>query len=243
MGLPSMPPLPRRRRLPQLQRRQRSQSPLRPLLRWRRTRSRRTAEESGASAATQLVIVDDNMHLRSMRQACYRVAAEEGAAAFVTMHVAAPLEDLLRRNAQRPGAECVPEPSLQKIVAELESPAVCSKVGGKPAKPAVYWEREVLQIAWRRPDADDGGAGHGSEGAAFAPWLSTVAQAHPAPLPAELVALAESVWPWLLRAWAATPSPAAVETARAEAAKSAQAMRQGSQAETAASLGVAVDGL
>ena len=236
MGLPSMPPLPRRRRLPQLQRRQRSQSPLRPLLRWRRTRSRRTAEESGASAATQLVIVDDNMHLRSMRQACYRVAAEETAAAFVTLHVTAPLEALLQRNAQRPGVECVPEPSLRKIVAELEPPAVCGAVGGKAAKPAAYWEREALQIAWRSPDG-------GAPGEGMALWLSTLSAMHPAPLPTEPVALAESVWSWLLRAWAARPAPAEVERARAEAVKAAQAMRQGSQAETAASLGVTIDGL
>ena len=43
------------------------------------------------------------MHLRSMRQACYRLAAEEGAA-FVTVHVSAALSQLLRRNAARSGA-------------------------------------------------------------------------------------------------------------------------------------------
>ena len=55
------------------------------------------------AAGAELVLVDDNMHLRSMRQACYRLAAEEGAA-FVTVHVSAALSQLLRRNAARSGA-------------------------------------------------------------------------------------------------------------------------------------------
>jgi hypothetical protein len=191
---------------------------------------------AAAAAAAVLVVVDDNMHLRSMRQACYRVAAEEAAAAFVTVHVTAPLQALLQRNAQRPGVECVPEPSLRKIVAELEPPAVCGAVGGKAAEPAVYWEREALQIAWRGVDG-------GAPGEGMVPWLSTLSAVHPAPLPTDPAALAESVWPWLLRAWAARPAPAEVERARAAAAEAAQAMRQGSRAETAASLGVAIDGL
>ena len=182
--------------------------------------------EPDAERRQQLVIVDDNMHLRSMRHACYRVAAEEQAA-FLTIHVTAPLETLLFRNAARKGAECVPEASLRKIFAELEPPAVCTSVND-PAKPLVYWEREVVKLA---------------HGAGAVVRLSTASAVHPHALPAEPTSLAEVVWPWILRAWGARPSPAEVEQQRADAEKAKAATRKESQAETAASLGVAVDAL
>lgn len=177
--------------------------------------------EPDAERRQQLVIVDDNMHLRSMRHACYRVAAEEQAA-FLTVHVTAPLETLLARNAGRKGAECVPEASLRKIVAELEPPAVCTSAKA-PAKPLVYWERDVVKLAHE---------------AGTAVRLSTASAVEPRTLPAEPASLAEAVWPWILRAWGTRPSPAEVEQHRADAEKAKAATRKESRAETAASLGV-----
>lgn len=190
-------------------------------------------EDDGVRRRQQLVIVDDNMHLRSMRHACYRVAVEEQAA-FVTMHITAPLEMLLARNAERKGVECVPEASLRKIFAELEPPAACTSANA-PVKPVVYWERDVVKLAHEpavmSTDVD------------AVVRLSTVSAGEAQPLSSEPTALAEAVWPWLLWAWGSEPSPAEVEQRRTDAAKAKAAVRKESQAETAASLGVAVDAL
>ncbi len=184
----------------------------------------------GARRPQQLVIVDDNMHLRSMRHACYKVAAEEQAA-FVTMHITAPLDTLLARNAERNGVEYVPEASLRKIYAELEPPAVCTST----AKPSVYWERDVVKLAHELADMPTD--------VDSVVRLSTDSVVEPQTLSSEPTALAEAVWPWLLQALGAQPSPAEVEQQRADAAQAKAAARKESQAETAASLGVAVDGL
>jgi hypothetical protein len=204
-----------------------------------------------------LAVVDDTMHLRSMRLACYRIAAEEGAA-FVCVHVAAPsLADLLVRNARRVGAQRVPEASLRKVVAELEPP--------DPGR--VYWERDSLRIVCSA-GADGGdprgggtvdGYAHRSytlstwsttAGGATTGWTTPSMLASGAPPPASgqdrqpdtapRFALQE-VWREILRLWARRPLPAQVEADRAAAAAAAVAAQRTAQTETAASLLHAVD--
>jgi hypothetical protein len=178
-----------------------------------------------APARSQLLLVDDTMHLRSMRLACYRIAAEEGAS-FVCIHVTAKLGTALTRNAKRTGTACVPEPSLRKIFVEMEP----------PSPDAVYWERDVLHLSHT---ADDEVAPH-EPGTDATPDSWDLESTAPG-VRAGPRCSAGDVWHALLRHWARQPSPSSVEAARVAAAAEAAARTRVSQSETAASVTHAVD--
>lgn len=198
-------------------------------------------------SGNQLLLIDDTMHLRSMRLACYRIAAEEGAS-FVCLHVSAPLEVLLDRNAKRRGAARVPEASLRKIYAEIEPPCADKE----------YWERDSLFLQHPGGTADhttsgDCGQAHNQPSSADGHsentlWHIRSCSAFNGPTVAggdNVVEVAEAsldeIWAALLQLWARQPSPMAVEAARADASAAVVAQTRTSQAETSASLVHAVD--
>ena len=81
---------------------------------------------SWASGCT-LVIIDDNMHLRSMRHRCYQIARSR-TAAFLQIHIQCPLSKAIERNRTRPvhysseGYQ-VPEPSVMRMAEAMEPPS------------------------------------------------------------------------------------------------------------------------
>eukprot|EP00727_Mastigamoeba_balamuthi_P012574 m51a1_g794 hypothetical protein (300) ;mRNA; r:640625-641524 len=78
-----------------------------------------------------LVVVDDNMHYRSMRRPYYALACAHGAA-FCEVYAPASERDALERNARRSGCRRVPEQVVRAMAATLEPP-------GAPGSPP--WDR------------------------------------------------------------------------------------------------------
>lgn len=91
-----------------------------------------------------LVLLDDNAHYRSMRKQAFHLARECGAA-FVHVHVDAPLPLALARNAARDPAERVPEPLLLEMAESYE----------RARASACGWERTTLTVS---TDAHGAGA-------------------------------------------------------------------------------------
>mmetsp|Transcript_4460 Transcript_4460/g.12519 ORF Transcript_4460/g.12519 Transcript_4460/m.12519 type:complete len:345 (+) Transcript_4460:47-1081(+) len=105
-----------------------------------------------------VVILDDNMQYRSMRkQACRLARACD--AAFVHVHVHAPLAVALERNSARPAATRVPEHLLREMATNMEVPSAETAEGaGRQG-----WERPFIAVDTAR---DDGSAG------ADEPWTT-----------------------------------------------------------------------
>ncbi|QDZ17999.1 seryl-tRNA(Sec) kinase [Chloropicon primus] len=103
----------------------------------RREALAKVAREAAAAATPttegrhKLVVVDDNMHLRSMRREIYLVARKHGAALAV-LHVNTELPEALERNAKRPRP--LPDHVLVRMHASFEPPG-----GG--------WEAERTLVA------------------------------------------------------------------------------------------------
>jgi len=68
-----------------------------------------------------LVLVDDTMHLRSMRHAYWRLARDRGAG-FVVVHVDASPDACWARNAARDASTRVPEDAFLRVRAAFEAP-------------------------------------------------------------------------------------------------------------------------
>ncbi|KAJ1621840.1 hypothetical protein T492DRAFT_1066902 [Pavlovales sp. CCMP2436] len=96
--------------------------------------------------AALLVLLDDNMHFRSMRKGAFHLARECGAA-FVHVHVAAPLPLALARNAARAPVEQVPVHLLVEMVSTYE--AAPSETQG--------WERPTITVHATADDEADAG--------------------------------------------------------------------------------------
>lgn len=79
------------------------------------------AAMTSPSQAKHLIIVDDNMYLRSMRRRCFRIARECGAA-FQIIHCRASLELSLRHNAMRSSGQKVNEESIRHMAISFEEP-------------------------------------------------------------------------------------------------------------------------
>jgi tRNA uridine 5-carbamoylmethylation protein Kti12 len=69
----------------------------------------------------QLILVDDNMHLRSMRRRCFRIA-RDCQAAFMIIHFRASLSMSLARNSERISCNKVREVSIQTMASSVEEP-------------------------------------------------------------------------------------------------------------------------
>lgn len=122
-----------------------------------------STSDAGAPAADQLslaIILDDTMHYRSMRREVFRMARELSAA-FVHVHVDAPLELATRRNAARPAHARVPRALVEETAHVLER-----------AQPDRHrWERTTLTVDVAR-DADAADAGEGGAGGRRSSWAS-----------------------------------------------------------------------
>ena len=112
-----------------------------------------------------LVLVDDTMHLRSMRHAYWRLARDRGAG-FVVVHVDTPPDACWARNAARNASARVPEDAFARVRAAFEAP------GSEP------WESGDALVRVRDGDL-----------AAVWPQLGR-AMARPPPAPPEPVARA-----------------------------------------------------
>lgn len=126
--------------------------------------ARRTALDD-ARQATQcesdrvLVILDDTMHLRSMRRECWQLA-RAASSAYVQIHVVCSLKQALFRNAQRPLAARIPEQVIAKAATMFEDPqhsscewdrntiVVQNDSESKPDFPQLWYR--VMQ-AWKDP--------------------------------------------------------------------------------------------
>jgi tRNA uridine 5-carbamoylmethylation protein Kti12 len=93
------------------------------------------ASEPAASATVTVVLLDDNMHYRSMRKAACHLAREHGAA-FVHVHVRVSETVALARNAARAENERVPAHLLHEMAAAFEPPLAGAR----------GWERTVIAI-------------------------------------------------------------------------------------------------
>lgn len=82
----------------------------------------------------RLVMADDNLQYRSMRQQCYGLARAAGAAA-VLLHLRCDETTALKRNAVRPAGQRVPAEVISRMAAQFEVP------GGSGADD---WERHCL---------------------------------------------------------------------------------------------------
>lgn len=92
----------------------------------RQEAQRRTStflQECSSSSPTTpgFVLVDDNMHYRSMRFEYFRVA-QRASASFVQLHVHCATDEARRRNAQRSGFARVPEASFDRLLEQFEAP-------------------------------------------------------------------------------------------------------------------------
>jgi tRNA uridine 5-carbamoylmethylation protein Kti12 len=92
-----------------------------------------------------VVLLDDNHHFRSMRKNAFQLARECDAA-FVHVHVAAPVATALARNAARPRSDRVPEHLLLEMAASFDEIP--------ERQPQLGWERTVLRV---HPREDDDG--------------------------------------------------------------------------------------
>lgn len=79
------------------------------------------AQTTCASRTRVLVLLDDNMHYRSMRRAYYRLARSAGLG-LCTVCVEVELGEALRRDALRPAALRVGEPTLRHMAEVLQWP-------------------------------------------------------------------------------------------------------------------------
>jgi tRNA uridine 5-carbamoylmethylation protein Kti12 len=82
-----------------------------------------------------LVILDDTMHLRSMRRECWQLARAVSSA-YVQICVVCSLKQALNRNAQRPLASQIPEHVIAKAATSFEDPQNSS----------CEWDRNTLVI-------------------------------------------------------------------------------------------------
>jgi tRNA uridine 5-carbamoylmethylation protein Kti12 len=87
-------------------------------------------------ATHRLIVVDDNMYYRSMRQECYRLARQLGTA-YVQVHLQVPLELALQRNRDRQPDMQVPESALRRMAASFEEPGAAA---GR------LWEKHTLTV-------------------------------------------------------------------------------------------------
>ena len=78
-------------------------------------------QKENEKESKQLVIVDDNMQLRSMRREVY-ILARKYRTDFVILHLAVSLPEALKRNAGREREGRVPEHVLHKMHSSFESP-------------------------------------------------------------------------------------------------------------------------
>jgi len=69
----------------------------------------------------QLILLDDNMHLRSMRRRCFRIA-RDCRAAFMIVHCRASLSMSLERNSLRSSNNKVRDESIRAMASSLEEP-------------------------------------------------------------------------------------------------------------------------
>lgn len=95
------------------------------------------AGSSGSSRSTRvLVIVDDNSHLRSMREEAYSLARKHGAA-YTALHLCCPPTLAAERNEARPPRKRVPPEALARMAACFETPGV-------PTAPP--WDRDAIVV-------------------------------------------------------------------------------------------------
>lgn len=116
----------------------------------------------------RLVIADDNLHYRSMRQQCHALARAAGAAA-VLLHVHCSEAAAAARNAARPPGQRVPAVVVPRMAALFEAP-------GSSGDYRDAWERSCL-VEW------DGTRQHPSDAAAVAALWQQVSAAWGPPAP------------------------------------------------------------
>lgn len=120
-----------------------------------------SGEEGVGSGERCLVLVDDTMHLRSMRHAYWRLARDRGAG-FVVVHVDESVDVARARNADRDASTRVPEDAFARIVDAFEVPGAepweagdaLVRVGrcGSSMEDSSVWPRLCLAMARRAPD-------------------------------------------------------------------------------------------
>lgn len=82
-----------------------------------------TVAASGHGRTNSVAIVDDVMHLRSMRRAMYKLARTHRAPSMV-VHVKTDLSVALSRNARRSGIARVPDDVIEKLHDQFDAPSV-----------------------------------------------------------------------------------------------------------------------
>jgi tRNA uridine 5-carbamoylmethylation protein Kti12 len=90
-----------------------------------------------------LVILDDTMHLRSMRRECWQLARSVSSA-YVQIFVVSSLKQALNRNAQRPLEAQIPEHVIAKAATSFEDPRNSS----------CEWDRNTLVLENESFEAD-----------------------------------------------------------------------------------------
>lgn len=90
-----------------------------------------------------LVILDDTMHLRSMRRECWQLA-RAASSAYVQICVVCSLKQALNRNSQRPPGSQIPEHVIAKAATSFEDPRYSS----------CEWDRNTIVIENESFEAD-----------------------------------------------------------------------------------------
>ena len=98
------------------------------------------------------MLVDDNMHYRSMRRQCYRLA-RDCRAAYAVLHVACSLEEALRRNGSRHGASRLSPELIRKMDAVMEVP----DGGQEGTSPPAEFGQPVLRFSTSEERRDHAG--------------------------------------------------------------------------------------
>jgi tRNA uridine 5-carbamoylmethylation protein Kti12 len=87
-----------------------------------------------------IVLIDDNMYYRSMREV-YRKLARRHRCAFAQLHVQCTLKSALGRNALRSGTARVPRATIERMHALMEPPRDAHVLPELPAYECVPWRR------------------------------------------------------------------------------------------------------
>ena len=97
----------------------------------------------------KLVLVDDNMHLRSMRRQIFQIARKHRTD-FAILHLRLPLREASARNEARGEARAVPEAVLAKMHASFEAPGESDRIPFERKTVRVDAERRVdVEEVWR----------------------------------------------------------------------------------------------
>ena len=95
----------------------------------------------GGAEQLRLVLADDTMHYRSMRQECYGLARAAGAACLL-LHLQCSLTVAQQRNTARPAGQRVPAEVLARTLSALEPPGGAGSGAPWEQHCSIVWDAE-----------------------------------------------------------------------------------------------------